>query len=122
MEYVIEMGNHDAKHGVGRDDKTDEVLFEKIDGQRVFRMVTPEGWTLGETFTSITQPVRGAWANHSDSPPAWVETNSAGLTALLAEHFGCEAGAPKDLEEKYHTLNGPPGYGPKGKIKKGGSE
>lgn len=51
--------------------------------------------TLAEAFIEITSP-NGVWPFHSDAPPAWVKSDSPGLEALLAEHFGCDTGEPAE--------------------------
>ena len=107
----LELGNTKAK-SARRNDGDDSVTFEPLKGKRVTVVEFPEDVSLSEAFASVTA-ANGIWANHSDKPPAWVASDSPGLQALLAEHFGCEEGAPKDLEDNYHTLNGPPGVGPK---------
>lgn len=99
----VELGNKaaiQARRGAdGEPERDDEgfVVHEPIAGdeQRVTRVEVPEGVPLAEAFVSITQPVRGVWANHSDEPPMWVESDSEGLAALLAEHFGCRIGRPR---------------------------
>ncbi len=78
---------------------------------RVCDIEFPEGTSLSEAFTTITAR-GGLWSYHSDSPATWVESDSPGLSALLAEHFGCPEGAPGDLEDTHWTRAGRPGVRP----------
>lgn len=97
-----------------------------LDGDRVVRVNFPDGMPLMECAQTVTIP-KGVWDFHSpgdhteSGAPAWVESDSPALQALLAEHFGCASGAPADVEITHHTEHGPPGIGPDGPIKpKGG--
>lgn len=36
------------------------------------------------------------WGRHSDKPPAWVDGTDELLVALLADHYGCPIGRPKN--------------------------
>jgi len=63
-------------------------------GKRCTFMVTPEDMGFAEAFVNITAPGSGAWAYHSDGPPAWVASDNAAMAAALAEHFGCEVRDP----------------------------
>lgn len=104
---AIERGEGVISSAGGEDPEDVAVLG----GQRVTTVSFPEDVKLGDALTTITGP-GGIWATHSAEPPAWVESDSEGLEALLAEHYGCERGAPDDLEETHHTDAGPPGIGP----------
>ncbi len=120
----VRLGNTSAiemPEGLGATEIGEEPEVVRLNGNRVTSVTFPEGVSLGEAFTTITAP-GGAWSSHSDKPPAWVETSSGGLDALLAEHFGCEIGAPADLEDAYHTENGPPGVGATAKEGEGGNK
>lgn len=61
---------------------------------RTTEIAPPGGKSMGQVFTEITSEPRGIWANHSSAPPAWVESDSAGLAAMLSEHYGCPIGRP----------------------------
>ena len=61
-----------------------------------------------ECFVSVAND----WPNHSPVPPAWVWSNDADFAQMLAEAYGCPVGIPDDIEDRYHTYNGPPGTGP----------
>jgi hypothetical protein len=39
------------------------------------------------------------WAMHSDEAPAWVESDDELLSALIADHYGCDIGRPDDWQE-----------------------
>ena len=109
-----ELGNRSAKQakrtasGEPERDEDGFVVHEAIAGdeERVTRLEIPDGVPLGEAFVSITQPVRGVWANHSDEPPAWVESDSDALAALLAEHYGCRVGRPRGWKGIAHDGSG----------------
>lgn len=83
------------------------VEFSPLDEPRVTTVSIPDGVSLSEAFATLTS-AKGVVAYHADDV-AWVECDSPGLTALLVEHYGCEVGAPADLEATHHTFNGPPG-------------
>jgi hypothetical protein len=99
----VELGNAKAKQakkgpdGEPLRDEEGYVVHELIPGgeDRETRLEIPEGTSIGEAFVAITTPIRGAWANHSAGPPAWVESDSEALEIVLAEHFGCRRGRPK---------------------------
>jgi hypothetical protein len=82
---IVVLGN---RHAIESPDhgKTWERLPK---GKRSTKVEVPEGYTLSEAFTAITHP-QGLWVKHSQDskPPAWVASDSPGLAALLAEHFG----------------------------------
>lgn len=105
----LELGNSQTKSGQRNDDGT--VTFQPLDGDRVTTVVFPEGTSIAEAFATVTAG-NGVWANHSDGTPTWVECSSAGLQALLAEHYGCDEGKPADVEDTHYTTSGPPGVGP----------
>lgn len=62
---------------------------------------------LGTALADVIAP-NGLWANQSAEPPAWVASDHKGLESLLAEHYGCPAGIPRDVEETHYTTAGPP--------------
>lgn len=43
---------------------------------------------------NLTMAIR-FWEQHSDKPPAWVESDDRLLAELIADHFGCDIGRPK---------------------------
>jgi hypothetical protein len=91
----VEFGNDNAKEGY-RDpsaDNPDEVLYRPLEGQRVTTITFPEGISLQEAFTTAVAQIVYHFATDGDdnqSTPAWVESDSPGLAALLAEQFGVQ--------------------------------
>lgn len=83
------------------------VDFKPLTEPRVTTVSIPDGVSLSEAFATLTA-AGGVIAYHADDV-TWVDSDSPGLVALLAEHYDCEAGAPGDLEETHYTFNGPPG-------------
>lgn len=90
------LGNSKAKQAKGEGVNVTE--FEPVKGNRVTTVYFPEDMKLGEAFTTVTT-ANGVWENHSDGAPDWVESDSKGLAELLAEHYGCRIGRPKDWKE-----------------------
>lgn len=84
MPRVV-LGNRDAvqsrDHGETR---------EPLPGKQATVVDIDESTPLGEAFQSIVHTSRGVWASHAaeGSKPAWVASDSAGMAAILAEHFG----------------------------------
>lgn len=94
------------------------VRFHDVsDVPRVLTVNFPEGTTLGEAFNTVTN-VGGVWDHHGglENKPAWVNSDSDGLAALLSEHFGCDVGKPDNVEATHFTESGPPGIGPDGPL------
>lgn len=89
MQVVL--GNRNAVHSVKKlvDDEMTEVLEKMPRGKRATTIDFDEGVTLASAFKTVTDP-RGVWANHATdgASPAWVASDSPGLAAILAEHFG----------------------------------
>lgn len=56
-------------------------------GRRV-EVEFPDGTPLVEALRTVTDP-NGVWAHQSPEPPQWVASDSAGLAAVLGEHYGC---------------------------------
>ena len=92
----VVLGNRHAVHGVNRDGET--VTEPMPRGKRATVVDFPDDTTLGDAFTTVTHP-QGVWAKHATegAAPAWVASDSPGLAALLAEHFGDIE--TRDLEE-----------------------
>jgi len=82
---IVVLGNRDAIESP--DNGETWVRLKK--GKRSTQIEIPDGTTLGEAFKAITDP-KGVWAHHASegAVPAWVASDSPGLAALLAEHFG----------------------------------
>jgi len=87
----VKLGNIAAKEG---SEGANTKEFKSLKGNRVTEVNLPKEFTLSSAFVAITSPT-GVWANHSDKNPVWVESDSDGLAALLAEHFGCPVGQPE---------------------------
>lgn len=104
----VELGLTSAKEGY-KPDGSDIVIYRQLVGPRVL-IIGPVDKPLGELFIDIVSN-NGLYGYHSDHPPKWVASDSPGLQALLAEHWGCAAGKPDDVEDTHTTLNGPPGVG-----------
>ena len=68
-------------------------------GPSVVTVNFPDGMPLMECANTVTLP-QGVWDSHSpgafadSGSPLWVGSDSPALQALLAEHYGCPAGAP----------------------------
>lgn len=96
MEVLL--GNSTAKEGY-RDTPDGPLKFRTVRGNHVTTVRPPDGMSIGEVFTSITNVPNGVWAAHADDPPDWVESDSDGLASLIAEHYGCPVGRPKSWKE-----------------------
>jgi hypothetical protein len=71
-----------------------------------------------EALLAITR----AWPTQSMERPAWLRVVAEEMTdpkvtkdieKFLTEFYGCQGGAPADLEDRYWTKWGPPGDGPR---------
>ena len=92
----VEFGNDNAIEGY-REPGSDEVKYRALEGQQVTTITLPEGVSLQEAFTTAVALVdhHFAVANEADGTrhkPAWVDSDSEGLKALLTENFGLKAG------------------------------
>jgi len=87
------LGNVKAKEAVG--DGVNVKEFRALKGERDTTVNFPDDWTLAQAFVALTSP-SGIWASHSDEPPKWCSSDSAGLAALVAEHYGCTIKKEKD--------------------------
>lgn len=67
-------------------DDPDKVRMRPIEGQRVTEFVFPEGVGLQEALSTIQASMPFHFAE--GSKPVWVESDSAGLEAVLKEQFG----------------------------------
>jgi len=83
----LKLGNPKAKEALAEGVNASE--FRSLKGGRETLVNFPDDWTLAQAFVALTAP-NGIWANHSDAPAAWVASDSEGLAALAAEHFGCK--------------------------------
>lgn len=91
----VEFGNSNAIEGY-RDplsEDPDLVRYRPIDGEQITTIVFPEGIGLQEAFTTAVATVGLHFAVADEESgerhkPAWVESDSDGLRALLCEHYG----------------------------------
>lgn len=84
----VQVGNANAIEGY-RDPTSDDpdlVRFRPLDGERITTLTIPDDIGLQEAFTSCVTALQYHIAE--DGKPAWVESDSEGLQALLMEHFG----------------------------------
>ncbi len=83
----VALGNRHAVQGVAKGDEIERVELPR--GKRATVCEIPDDWSIGQAFTAITSP-SGVWAAHAreGATPAWVASDSAGLAALLSEHWG----------------------------------
>ncbi len=74
-----------------------------------------KGFPAHEALAAVIHPI-GAWRETGIGDPTWVRSSHPALEALLAEHYGCPAGYPADLEDTHYTRHGlgfyPPGQRP----------
>jgi hypothetical protein len=72
-----------------------------LDGARVTTISIPDTYTPIEAFAAVTAQ-DGAWNHHSqgndpgDTTPDWLECDDELVGGLLAAHFGCPVGRPKN--------------------------
>lgn len=90
----VEFGNDSAIEGF-REGDSDEVKYRSLEGQQVTAVTLPSDVSLQEAFTTSVAAVNFHFAEQPDgtrSKPAWIDSDSDGLKALLAENFGLKAG------------------------------
>ena len=77
--------------------------------------VTNDGITHSpdnEALLALVHP-SGIWANHSFTPPTWVQCDNADFANAVSKYYGgIPTEAPADVENTHYTLSGPPGTGP----------
>lgn len=80
---------------LGNANPKDDAAREAADGKVVdcTVKVSPDS-DLRQAFAEIVDG-QGLWAQQSDDPPAFVESNSDALTLLVSEHYGCPIGRQK---------------------------
>lgn len=81
----VEIGNKHAIEGY-REGDVDEVLYRSVEGERITTLRFPEGIGIEDAFRTTLV----AMSHHIEAgeAPSWIESDSPGLTALLAEHYG----------------------------------
>jgi hypothetical protein len=72
-----------------------------VEGARVTTIHIPDSYTPIEAFSAVTAQ-DGAWNHHTqgddpaDVTPDWLECDDELVCSLLASHFGCPVGRPKN--------------------------
>lgn len=105
----VHVGNNSAIEGY-RDpssDDPDKVRYRPLEGDRVTEIVIPDGTSLNEAFSTVL-----AVMDHhmiEGSAPAWIESDSEGLTALLREHWDLSA-AKTSRPKTWGKDTGAPGF------------
>jgi len=84
----VEIGNDHAIEGY-RDPASDDpnaVLYRLLEGEHVTRLEFPQGMGLQDAYLASV----AALMHHMEdgAAPAWVESDSPGLSTLLIEHYG----------------------------------
>lgn len=81
----VKVGN-EAAIEIVTDPLTGEQTARELPGQRVTKVVFPEGMDLTEAFLTTV----GALKHHmkSGATPTWIDTDSDELKALLKDHYG----------------------------------
>lgn len=84
----VNVGNNNAIEGYrdASSDDPDLVRYRPVDGERVTEVVFPEGTALNDAFSTTLAVMEHHM--QEGSTPAWVESDSDGLTSLLQEHWG----------------------------------
>lgn len=91
----LEVGNDSAIEGY-RDPTApnpEAVQYRAAPGQRVTRVVFPDGMLLQEAFTSAVKLMDYHVA--AGESPAWVDSDSKSLEQLVKEHFSIKQGRPR---------------------------
>lgn len=90
MQHWVQLGNSNAV--ASTKDEDGEVVKVPVKGDQITAMVFPEGWGLGEMYLSVVEAAKFHFdddpATDDLHPPAWVESSSPGLQAMLVEHYG----------------------------------
>lgn len=89
----VHVGNNSAIEGF-RDPTSDDpdlVRYRSAEGERVTEIVLPEGTGLNEAFSTVLAVLEHHMT--TGATPAWVESDSEGLTSLLVEHWGLNKSA-----------------------------
>ena len=87
----VHVGNNNAIEGF-RDPSSDDpdlVRYRPLEGDRVTEVVFPEGISLNDAFSTVLAVMEHHIAQ--GATPAWVESDSEGLTSLLQEHWDLTA-------------------------------
>lgn len=84
----VNIGNNHAIEGF-RDPTSDDpdlVRYRPAEGDRVTEVVFPDGLSLSDAFSTTLAVMEHHMT--SGATPEWVDSDSAGLTSLLMEHWG----------------------------------
>lgn len=87
----VQFGNRNTIEGY-RDETSDDpdlVRYRPVDGDRITTITHPDEISLAEAFQTTLEAMRHHIAE--GETPEWVESDSEGLKALLAEHYGLTA-------------------------------
>jgi hypothetical protein len=99
---TVLLGNESVTEPYKPDEGTDETKIRqrKDLGRRVTAMNLNEvdGQDEPSRGMNLTMLTR-LWAMHSDKSPSWVESDDELLAALIADHYGCKNGRPKNWKE-----------------------
>ena len=99
---TVLLGNESVLEPYKPDQGTDEtkVRVREDLGRRVTTMSLNEvdGDDNPSRAMNLAMVIR-LWGLHSNEPPAWVDGDDDLLTALIADHYGCETGRPKNWKE-----------------------
>jgi len=100
----VNLGNEAPIEGYRDPESGDPELvrYRRVEGgKRVTHVDIPSGKSMGDAFRLVTGLVPYHFAKGAG--PVWVESESPGLTALLAEHYGLDpdkAGRPADWKKE----------------------
>jgi hypothetical protein len=97
-ESVIE----ETKKDPDAESSADNVYYKarKALGNRVTTMFLAETDIANRPNRAMNmQLATREWERHSDKPPAWVDGDDDLLVQLLADHYGCPIGQPKNWKE-----------------------
>jgi hypothetical protein len=76
------------------------VHFRALPGRRTVTVGHPNE-DLMEFIGNITARGRGVWDNHSNAPPAWVESDNEAVAIILSAQYGCPIGRPEDWVDSF---------------------
>lgn len=88
----LEIGNDSAIEGY-RNPGEERVQYRALEGQRVTRVVFPEGTLLQEAFMSAVKLT--SYHIVEGAAPVWIDSDSEALAQLLKDHFSISATRPR---------------------------
>lgn len=95
----VQLGNPAAKEAYREPDGT--LRHRDLDGARVTSIFIPDTYTPIEAFSAVTAQ-DGVWNHHTqgddpgDVKPDWIECDDELVGGLLAAHYDCPVGRPKN--------------------------